>query len=101
MSEVSSTSTIGLEEGFVFKIETAAAFYVKHLNYGKGLIFAQDTVGTYYFLNDTNLKLLHKTGPNQPKIRDLCGSVDYLYLAVDGRKVIVLDINTFDNVHQF
>ena len=50
------------------------AVFLKHVNYGAGLIFVQDSAGTYYFLSDTNLEIKHKTGPSQPVVRDICGS---------------------------
>jgi hypothetical protein len=45
-------------------MDTPNAVFVKHINYGIGLIFAQDSAGTYYFLNESNLKLKHKSGPS-------------------------------------
>ena len=50
------------------------AVFLKHVNYGVGLIFLQDSAGTYYFLSDSNLEIKHKTGPSQPLVRDICGS---------------------------
>jgi len=77
------------------------AVFVKHINYGTGLIFAQDSAGTYYFLNESNLKLKHKSGPSQPVIRDICGSSAFLFLAVINCEVLVLDRESFDLVHKF
>ena len=61
-------------DGFIFKMDAPKAVFVKHVNDGTGLIFAQDSAGTYYFLSDTNLEIKHKTGPSQPVVRDICGS---------------------------
>ncbi len=65
-------------------MDACRAVFVKHVNIGAGLIFAQDSDHTYYFLNDTNpLELKHKTGLCRPVVRDICGSEAYLYLAVN------------------
>ena len=61
-------------DGFIFKMDAPRSVFLKHVNYGTGLIFAQDSAGTNYFLNDTNLEIKHKTGPSQLVVCDICGS---------------------------